>query len=547
MNELVLEDDSGYSIEQLLSEVDYSEDDNYVPSEFAFHFVNFIKLVNDGEGEENLTPILHLKILDTIATDPRDICNLIFRGSGKTTVLAEYLFLYVAVYGELPILGPVDLAIYVSDSIDNGIANMKKNLDHRFSNSEFLKKYIHANLTQTRWEFTAIDGRKFIVKGYGAATGVRGTKELGKRPQLAVLDDLMSDETAKSPALIASIRDTVEKAVEFALHPTRRRVLWSGTPFNSSDPLYVAVESGAYAVNVFPVCNAFPVPKEEFVGAWPDRFTFEAVKAAYEKALRKGNVAAFFQELMLQIRNEADQLVTDDMMVWYDLKTVLQNRSSFNFYITTDFATSAKQSADYSVIMVWAYTSNGDWLLVDGVCERQTMDKNIDDLFRLVSMYLPQSVGIEISGQQGAFLAWIREQMMIRNIYFNIAKEKGKEYFGIRPATNKFQRFHMFVPQFQLGKIWFPRQLAKTKLLVETLLELSMASVSGFKSKHDDCLDGISQLQYINAWQPSEAVAALYTESSAASNKVQGRDIWAEVEAQESQELETMALNSYIF
>lgn len=547
MNELVLEDDSGYSIEQLLSEVDYSEDDNYVPSEFAFHFVNFIKLVNDGEGEENLTPILHLKILDTIATDPRDICNLIFRGSGKTTVLAEYLFLYVAVYGELPILGPVDLAIYVSDSIDNGIANMKKNLDHRFSNSEFLKKYIHANLTQTRWEFTAIDGRKFIVKGYGAATGVRGTKELGKRPQLAVLDDLMSDETAKSPALIASIRDTVEKAVEFALHPTRRRVLWSGTPFNSSDPLYVAVESGAYAVNVFPVCNAFPVPKEEFVGAWPDRFTFEAVKAAYEKALRKGNVAAFFQELMLQIRNEADQLVTDDMMVWYDLKTVLQNRSSFNFYITTDFATSAKQSADYSVIMVWAYTSNGDWLLVDGVCERQTMDKNIDDLFRLVSMYLPQSVGIEISGQQGAFLAWIREQMMIRNIYFNIAKEKGKEYFGIRPATNKFQRFHMFVPQFQLGKIWFPRQLAKTKLLVETLLELSMASVSGFKSKHDDCLDGISQLQYINAWQPSEAVAALYTESSAASNEVQGRDIWAEVEAQESQELETMALNSYIF
>lgn len=533
------------SIEQLLEDVDYRTDINYVPTEFALDFVNFIKLVNDGAGEENLTPVLHMKILDTIATDPRDVCNLIFRGSGKTTVLAEYLFLYIAVYGELPMLGAVDLAIYVSDSIDNGIANMKKNLEHRFENSDFLKKYIKANLTQTRWEFTAIDGRKFIVKGYGAATGVRGTKELGKRPQLAVLDDLVSDEAAKSPATLSSIRDTVEKAVEFALHPTNRRVIWSGTPFHSSDPLYVAVESGAYAVNVFPVCNEFPVPEEEFVAAWPDRFTYASVMKAYEKARRKGNVAAFYQELMLKIRNKADQLVPEESLVWFDLKHVVANKGSFNFYITTDFATSEKQSSDFSVIMVWAYSSNGDWLLVDGICKRQTMDKNINALFRYVTQYSPQSVGIEISGQQGAFLQWIREQMIIRNIFFNIAKEKGKEYYGIRPSANKFQRFNMIVPWFSLGIIWLPKQLKESELVKETLLELRMASVTGFKSKHDDALDGMSQLQFLDVWKPSASVGELYDPTVESDGVIPERDIWSEMEALEAAS-SSSSLNNYI-
>ena len=85
--------------------------------------------------------------------------------------------------------------------------------------------------------------------------------------------------------------------------------------------------------------------------------------------------------------------------------------AKFNFFITTDFATSAKQTADYSVISVWAYNSNGDWFWVDGICVRQTMDKSIDDLFRLVQMYKPQQTGIEITGQQGATDAEIQAEI----------------------------------------------------------------------------------------------------------------------------------------
>ena len=230
------------SVEDYLRNVDYSIDPNYVPSEFALEFVTFIKMVNGAEGEENKTPVLHYKMLDTLAYGGSRIANMVHRGAAKTTVFAEYLFLYLAVYGSLPNMGNVNLAIYVSDSVENGVKNLRKNLEHRWENSDFLKQYVpEAKFTDIRWEFKNKAGKRLIIKGFGAKTGVRGVKEMGQRPTLAVLDDLVSDEDARSATVIASIEDTIYKAVTYALHPKNNKIIWSGTPFNARDPLYLSL------------------------------------------------------------------------------------------------------------------------------------------------------------------------------------------------------------------------------------------------------------------------------------------------------------------
>ena len=331
---------------------------------------------------------------------------------------------------------------------------------------------------------------------------------MGKRPTLALLDDLVSDEDARSDTVIASIEDTVYKAVDYALHPSNSKVIWSGTPFNARDPLYKAVESGAWYVNVYPVCEQFPCTKEEFRGAWEDRFTYEYVLDKYTKALRAGKIDTFNQELMLRIMSDEDRLILDSDIVWYKQENVLGNKHRFNFYITTDFATSEKTSSDFSVISVWAYNNHGDWLWVDGVCKRQLMDKNIDDLFRLVQMYKPQQVGIEVSGQQAGFIAWIQNEMMNRNSYFTLASDTNQGRPGIRPNTNKLVRFNIVVPWFKTKKIWFPEELKLDPILIEFMNELSLASASGFKAKHDDCIDTISMLGNLQAWKPSEDTPA---------------------------------------
>lgn len=838
------------TVVEWLNQVDYSDDPFYVPDAFALEFLNFIKLVNGAQGEENASPVIHLRMLDNVhGVDPK-IINLCFRGSAKTTVMGEYLFLYIATYGSIPGFGAIDLAIYVSDSIENGVKNMRKNLEYRWENSEFLQTFVpQIRFTDIRWEFINADGKRFIVKGYGAKalaldtrlysegggfttigscrigdriygpegvpatiiaksevfhkpmyaieledgrtlkvsedhinsvlvntdpnnlanwedknlstkellqlgwkhsklgnknhqgvsnkcvlkvrntvaleypereflvdpytmglllgdgsikkkasgivltgdrpdmdyyrtqipyelgadyadkrrtnvityaikginqqirdylldvhgnhkfipaeyyfgsieqrlsllqglldtdgsvygsgritfvsasrqltddvaglvrslggkakpqitknnaylieiwmginpfrlprkaarfvydrrhwsncnvvdirrianepsqciaidspshqflagdyfrthnTGVRGAKEMGKRPQLAVMDDLISDEDARSDTVIAAVEDTVNKAVNFALHPTRSKTIWSGTPFNARDPLYKAVESGAYKVNVYPICNEFPCAEEDFKGAWPDRFPYHYVKAQYDFAKAQGKISAFNQELMLRIISDDDRLILDSEILWYSRSQLLQNKQKFNFYITTDFATSGKQSADFSVIAVWALNSKGFWFLVDGICKRQTMDKNVTDLFRLAQLYSPQSVGIEISGQQGGFIPWIQAQMLERNSFFNLASDKAGNQQGIRPMTNKTVRFNIVVPWFKAHLMFFPQELKETPFIQEMISELQLVTPSGFKSKHDDCLDAVSMLGSLTTWRPSEEVA----------------------------------------
>ena len=365
-------------------------------------------------------------------------------------------------------------------------------------------------------------------------SGVRGTVELNTRPQLAVLDDLISDEDARSPTIIKNIENTIYKAIDYALHPTKRKIIWSGTPFNANDPLYKAVESGAWYVNVYPVCNEFPCKQKDFVGAWPDRFTYKFVKDKYDKALLTGKIDAFNQELMLRIMSEEDRLIKDEDIQWYLVKTLLERKAAYNFYITTDFATSESNASDFSVIGVWAINHKGWWFLVDGVCKKQLMDKNIDDLFSLVSKYKPQQVGVEVSGQQGGFVSWIQREMMDRNIWFTLASENNNGKLGIRPVTNKMMRFNTVVPWFKGKQIYLPSDLQDTALVQETVNELSLASSSAFKSKHDDCIDMISMLSSLSPWRPSEDVALTKNESTG---------IW---ESEDDDDDESDRISSYI-
>ncbi len=213
------------TVDEYLNSTSYVDDPSYVPSEFALEFVNFMKLVDGGENE-NKTPVIHYKMLDNfVSKGAEDTINLCHRGAAKST-LKEYLIFYLGVYGTLPGFGKVPYALYVSDSIDNGVKRMRKSLEYRYNNSAFLQKYIPTvKITDIRWEFIGLEGKSLVVSGFGAKTGVRGTRENGSRPVLALLDDLISDSDARSATVIADVEDTVYKAIDYALHPQKRKII----------------------------------------------------------------------------------------------------------------------------------------------------------------------------------------------------------------------------------------------------------------------------------------------------------------------------------
>jgi len=492
------------TVDDYLNEVDFgilNRSGGYVPSEFSLQFLNFIKLVNGNRGEENKTPVMHLVMLDKLQTKDEKIANLCARGTAKTTLFMEYFTLYLSVFGRLPNFGEVSGMLYISDSMDNGVKSARNSIEFRYNNSEFMQYWVpEARFTENYLEFKNRRGHMFGVKMFGAKSGIRGTKIFNQRPVIAVMDDLVSDADSKSQTAMQAIKDTVYSGVQYALHPTRRKMILNGTPFNKTDIVYEAIESGAWKVNVWPICEEFPCKREDFRGAWEDRFTYDYVKTQYDSALKEGNLKSFYQELMLRITNDESRLVQDSDIGWTSRQEILKNKQNYNFYITTDFATSSKQTADFAVISVWAYSKQGEWIWVDGIVERQSMTQTINDLFRLAEEYQPQGVGVEITGQQQGFVDWLMMEMNTREKYFNLTHHNGHP--GIRPATDKLARFNLVVPLFKAGKIKFAEEMKSSRVLGLFIEQISMVTRDGIKGK-DDCVDTVSMLQYMNPWIPT--------------------------------------------
>lgn len=491
-------------LDEYLNEVDYSalNGTDYVPSKFALMFMHVIKLINTHAPEDNTTPPVHLRMLDLLSTTSEYVLNLCHRGLGKTTLMFEYLALYIAMIGGLPTMPNITGIIYVSDSVENGVAVARKNIEARYNNSPFLQEQLpHAKFTERYIEFRNKEGKWTGIKLYGAQSGIRGSRIFNRRPQLAILDDLLSDEDARSAVALSAIKDTIYNGVNHALDPKTRKIIFNGTPFNKNDPLIEAVESGAWSVNIWPICEKFPVEKEHFRGSWEDRFPYEYVLSQYHLAVKTKKLSAFFQELMLRISSEEERLVQESEIIWYNRKILLQNKGAYNFYITTDYAYTTGRKSDNVVISVWAYNHNGDWFWVDGICRKQKIDKTMDDLFDFVDKYKPKSVGIEANGVQTVNIEMLRKEMNLRGTHFNLASSKKNRDPGISPSKDKLTRFNTVVPLFSNGKIFWPEEMKQSQIMGTFHNQIRMVTNDAIKGG-DDCIDTISMLHYMKPWKP---------------------------------------------
>lgn len=494
--------------------------EKYIPSEEAVKLIAFIR----ASGiEDNANAEIHYRLADKYFGTDKQVLIESFRGSAKSTMM-EWFIIYAAALGSVPNFGRVEFIAFIGDSAENGVKNFFRNVAGKIERSEFLQQFIKIQRkTDSEMELVNVDGNQLNIKGYGMRTNIRGVRYKGVRPDIVVMDDVTTNEALTSEVIQNTIDDNFYKAIVPALHPTRYRMFVIGTPISERDILYQLSQNPKWVVHKFPICEKFPCSKEEFKGNWTDRFPYEAVKEKYDMYKAAGKSQDFAQEYMLELLDTSDLLVEEDDIKWFDPNIVKKNKDKYNFYITTDFATSTKKSADYSVISVWAINNNGDWMLVDGQCKRQNMQDNLDDLFRYVTRWKPLSVGIESSGQQGGFLSILEDMMISRNTWFQLARKKGSKEPGIRPTTDKVTRFITGVqPMFKQGKVWLPKPEVTEKSMpllhaaVEELEhELSKFTLAGGVKalKHDDMLDTLNQLSEMDVFTPSEEVGTAREEN----------------------------------
>tara|TARA_R110000744_G_scaffold147612_5_gene260580 strand:+ start:3420 stop:5051 length:1632 start_codon:yes stop_codon:yes gene_type:complete len=487
--------------------------EKYIPSEIALKFISFVRATGN---EEFSSPEIHYKMADLLFSSDRKDKNALIeccRGVGKSTI-SEYAVIFAAALGEWPGFGKCPFIVFLGASAEGNVKQFFKNIASKISNSAFLSGLVKVlRVTDKELELENTEGVGIFIAGKGMNVNWRGARSpSGHRPSILLADDILHNDSATSE----TIRKTIETnwfASALPALKTKHKVIYIGTPISEDDLLHKLKNSGSYKVVRFPLCDKFPVSEEEYRSVWPDNFTYEYAEDMYNQFKTAGTTQLFYQEYMLEVVDLATLLVEEDDLRWFDPSMFLKNRHHYNYYISTDFATSTNKSADFSTIAVWAVSSNSDWLLVDGQCIRQTMNENIGDVFQYVKKWTPLSVGIESSGQQGGFISIMQDMMMERNVWFTFAKKRGSKEPGIRPLKDKIHRFVTGVqPKFKQNKIWLPKPelLAQRnpKLLVlvdELTHELSRLTLAGGVKalKHDDAIDLLNQLSEMEIYAPA--------------------------------------------
>jgi len=483
----------------------------YIPSQEALEFVAFIRA---SGVEDNSNAEIHYKLADKYFSRHKQVVIESFRGSAKSTIM-QWFVIYAAVKGKVDGFGSVKFIAFVGDSAENGVKNFFRNVATKIDRSPFIQQYITVQRkTDAEMELVNIAGNQLNIKGFGMRTNIRGVSYKGDRPDIVILDDTTTNEAMTSDVIQQTINDNFYKSIIPALHPTKFKLFVIGTPISENDLLSQLSENPKWIIHKFPICEKFPCLEEDFVGNWEDRFPFESVQDKYDTYKGSGQLQDFYQEYMLQLTDLSTLLVEEEDIKWYTHADIMMNRDAYNIYISSDFATSQKKSADFSTIGVWAVSSNNDWILIDGICKRQTMPDNIDKIFEYVQKYKPISVGIESSGQQGGFIDIMEDRMIKTNNWFTFAKKPGSKDPGIRPVKDKMHRFVTGVqPKFKQNKVWLPRidDLVSRgygdlyTLVNELDDELSkFTSAAGVKAlKHDDAIDLLNQLSEMDKYLPS--------------------------------------------
>ena len=489
-------------------------DNHYRPSEDAFKFIAFLRA---SGNEKNDSPEVHYRIADALFSSDKKDRKLLLecaRGLAKSTIV-EYAVIYAASLGEWPGFGEVPFFTFLGASQEGNVKQFFKNVASKVSRSDFLSQYITVEKSNDDLlVLRNLEGFKTTILGKGMSTNFRGLRDDdGNRPTVVIADDILDNKVATSDKIRETIKTNWYNSVLPALDPTGYKIIYIGTPISDKDLISEIKASETFRVERYPMCEKFPCNREDFKSIWTDRFTYEYTDDIFKMFKGGGTTQGFYQEYLLELTDLSTLLVNEEDINWFDPKIVEKYKSNYNFYIVTDFATSAKKSADFSTIGVFAINNKGDWMLVDGQAKRQNMPDNLDDLFRYVKKWKPYSVGVETSGQQNSYLDFLKERMFEKNIWFNLAKMKGKKEEGMRPSKDKVYRFVTGVqPLFKLGKIWFPRikdigfsTPYLKNLVVELENELSKFTLAGGVEAlaHDDALDLLNQLSEMEIIAPN--------------------------------------------
>lgn len=374
------------------------------------------------------SPAFHREIDETLGNPSSRLVNILcFRDSAKTTKLRLFTAKRIAYNISRTIL-------YVGSSEAHAMRSIRwirNAIEQRKMGDGTLAPPLLAqvfNLKQgVKWTDTELeifhqtDARPIWILGAGITGNIRGINFDDYRPDLIVLDDVLTDENAATEEQREKINDLVLSALKNSLAPRadapNAKLVMLNTPQHVKDVAMRAVDDPEWVTKRFSCWTkeTEDAPLEQQISIWPERHPSAERRLEKTNAVKINKLSLFLREKEVRIVSKESCLFRSEWLQYFqDDPTDGQTVYSIDPVPppSPDAVKKGRVSKnDFEVHQVWRKNKKGLFLLATERMRGHTPSWTLATFFTLALKYRPSKVIVEGVAYQRV-LKWILENEM---------------------------------------------------------------------------------------------------------------------------------------
>lgn len=428
------------------------------------------------------------------------VCVSSPRSHAKSTLTSYAFVLWCALYGYKKFIVIISATTIVAKQF---IMNIRDTIQF----NELIRRDFGDLRNQDVWnsqELLLTNGAYIICKGAG--NQLRGLNHLGTRPDLAILDDMESQEEVDSPTQVVSLEHWLTADV-IPMLSVSGDIIFIGTVLSYNSVLWHLLTEAKYSSWQRKRFQA--VIKFSYSPLWNEWEVIMTDLSLGDKAYSKAY--EFYQKHKKEMLKDTKVLWPDqrkDQYLWLmekrlespesfasefqndptpdELRLFKQDWLDNDMYeeapeikevvIALDPAVSTKRRADFSVILCLARCVDNYFYVLECDAQRRSGDKLIADAKEMIGHYyaLKPKIVCETNQLQAFFSTTLQKDLIDSGIYL--------EWIDIRHGgrDTKASRIESLAPHIKQGHIKFKRDQ-----------RILLSQLRNYPKGHDDCPDAL--------------------------------------------------------
>lgn len=354
-----------------------------------------------------------------------------FRGGGKSTVSEEAIILEACYrrFGNGLVIGA---------SYERACERLQA-IRHEFETNPYLED-MFGNLVGPVWnDGKIVLSNGIVLQALGRGMSMRGAKYLDKRPDLALVDDIETEEDARTKEARAKVVGWVMRTLLPAMDPVHR-IRFCGTPMDRDDVLANLMKDPSWRSLVVPIESIDPDGNR--LPSWPERFPLEKIDEIREGYRIQGQLTEYAQEYMCQAEDPTEKVFTAGIIP----AVAPQVKTWEATYAMLDPARTVNAKSATTGKAVWSWVRNR---LVVWEAKALTIlpDEIVNQVFEIDGKYSPITIGVEEDGLNEFLLQPLRHEQVKRGYLV--------PFRAMKAPRGKLDFIKGLQPFFKAGEVQF--------------------------------------------------------------------------------------------